>query len=203
MGLHTLLASPSSAQNVADQLTVVIITINVAYLYEVHQGPRDLVRWLDNLFPLWSGTYGGCGENDDPLKDITDPPRQRLPSHHPIWSSLPGERPAAEQWRTQRDQMEVPNQQLISDPAAMQLGVELPRGLFTVLNRSCSSAGPCCSSLNKWGSAALLFVTVAKRTMDHIVNQCDQTALEGGQTALSNCIDEAIDLFKDLCDSIR
>ena len=100
--------------------------------------------------------------------------------------------------------MEVPNQHPTTDPASVLPGVELPEGLFTALNRFSAGAGPCDSSLHKWGYAASPLCDCGdEHSMDHTVNYCDLTALKGGLPALNNCTDNAIHWPKDLRDSIR
>ena len=99
--------------------------------------------------------------------------------------------------------MEVPNQQPITDSASVLPGVELPRGQLTVLNRFCDGAGPCRSSVYKWGYAASpLFDCGEVHTIgfgDHIINHCDLTALIGCLRALKNCTEKWL---KDLRDSV-
>ena len=100
-----------------------------------------------------------------------------------------------------RFQMEVVNQQLISDQSSVLPNVELPRGLFTALNRFRAGAGPCHGDL--YSAASPLCDCGEAHTMDHVVNRCGLTALEGGLTALNDCTDKAIQWLKDLRDSIR
>ena len=58
-----------------------------------------------------------------------------------------------EQWWKRWDQMEVSNQQLISDPSSVRCGAASST-VLTALNRFRVGAGPCRSRLYKWSHAA-------------------------------------------------
>ena len=72
------------------------------------------------------------------------------------------------------------NSSLVDDPTIRQLGFDLSRCYWALLNHFRTNQGHCASCQKKWGLAATDICPCDKcQTMSHIVNSCLQSKLEG------------------------
>ena len=91
----------------------------------------------------------------------------------------------------------VVNQHLVCDPTIQQPGFDLPRQLWTLLNRFRADQGPCRANLHKWGLAASELCDCGQRqTMGHIVDSCPLTQLDGRLTRLHEADDDTVTWLK-------
>ena len=87
--------------------------------------------------------------------DMFQPPRARLTSRQPVWSSLPNQKPlVTEAWQEEWTNAVARNQFLIVNAAARVLGSDLPRRLWSLLNRFRTGQGICAANLHLGGLRA-------------------------------------------------
>jgi len=107
------------------------------------------------------------------------PWRNCLPSRRPLWTDTHPTN-VISQWRHEWKSALVVNSSLVDDPSIWQLGIDLPRCYWALLNHFWTNQGHCASCRKKWGLAATEMCPCGKcRTMSHIVNSCPQSKLEG------------------------
>ena len=83
-------------------------------------------------------------------------------------------------WQARWQEAGVPKKHLIDDPSTTPPGMDLPRGLWCLLNRFRTSAGPCRSSLHKWSlTVSPLCDCGAIQTMHYIVENCPMLRYSG------------------------
>jgi len=74
-----------------------------------------------------------------------------------------------------------------------QPGFHLPRHTWSLVNRFRTGQGPCRANLHKWGLAQSPSCDCGQRqTMNHIVDTCPLTKLEGGLNRLHKADGEAV-----------
>ena len=87
---------------------------------------------------------------------------------------------------------------LVADPTIQLPGMDLPRGHWCVLNRFRTDAGPCRSSLHKWGYLASPLCDCGEpQTMRHMIDDCPLSHLDGGIKALHLAEDPAVNWIMD------
>ena len=125
-------------------------------------------------------------------QDMFQPPRARLTSWHPVWSSLPNQKPSVtEAWQEEWTNSDDRNQFLIVNATARAPGSDLPRWLWSLLNRFRTGQGLCAANLHLWGLRAdPLCECGLRQSITHIVEDCHLTRLQGGLRALHSA-DEA------------
>jgi len=85
------------------------------------------------------------------------------------------------------------NHTIITDPAIRQPGFDLPRHTWSPMNRFRTGQGPCRANLRKWGLAQSPSCDFGQRqTMNHIVDTCPLTKVEGGLNLLHEADDDAV-----------
>ena len=127
-------------------------------------------------------------------QDMFHPPRTRLTSRRPVWTSLQHQKlPMTAAWQQEWCNSGVMNQFLITDAINRVPGSDLPRRLWTLLNRFRTGQGLCAANLHTWGLRADPLCQCGERqTMTHIVDDCPLTYLQGGLRALHNADEAAI-----------
>jgi len=133
--------------------------------------------------------------------DLQSHPPARLPSRKPVWSGMPPEdMTAISAWREEWSTTEVINHSLIAVPSVCPPGFDLPRRMWSTLNRFRTGQGRCAASLVKWGQATDPNCSCgAIQTMTHIVNDCPMTRFNGGLPALHIADDEAFKWLDTYC----
>ena len=67
------------------------------------------------------------------------------------------------------------------DPTIQQPGFDLPRHSWTLLTRFRTGQGPCRAKMHKWGLVSSpLCECGEQQAMEHIVDSCPLTKLDGG-----------------------
>ena len=85
------------------------------------------------------------------------------------------------------------NHTIITDPAIRQPGFDLPRHTWSPMNRFRTGQGPCRANLHKWGPAQSPSCDCGQQqTMNHIVDTCPLTKVEGGLNLLHEADDDAV-----------
>ena len=125
--------------------------------------------------------------------DLQNHPRHRLPSRRPIWHNPPDQQfSPAEVWSARWNAADVPNKHLVDNPNQRLPGMELPRGLWTLLNRFRADAVPSRSLLHRWGLRQSPQCECGEsQTANHIVEECVRTRFPGGLAELSKAKEEA------------
>ena len=119
--------------------------------------------------------------------DLFDPPTRRLPSRRPLWAILPSNQAVSvgQRWREEWSKSTVTNHQLVDDPTTKPPGFDLPRKLWTLLNRFRTGHGRCAVNDHRWGLRnSPLCECGMPQTMSHIVEDCPLTRLDGGLRTL-------------------
>jgi len=102
--------------------------------------------------------------------DINSHPSVRLLSRHPVWLDKPApDATAASEWIDAWFNRTVVNQSLITDPTICP-AFNLPRHLWSTLNRFRTGQGRCAANLVRWHQAsdASCICGNPRPTMDHI-----------------------------------
>ena len=95
------------------------------------------------------------------------------------------------EWRvTSYMQSAVVNSQLVCDPTIWQMGFDLPRQQWSLLNRFCMEQGHCGACRSKWRLMGT--ETGETQTMSHIVESCPVTKLSGGLSRLHSADEDAV-----------
>lgn len=127
--------------------------------------------------------------------DINQHPPVRLSSRKPVWLDPPPETMTAiSVWDSQWQTTDVVNHSLIAVPSVRPPGFDLPRLLWSTLNRFRTGQGRCAATLAHWGqcSDSSCNCGAPQQTMNHIVNECPFTAFPGGLEALHLADEEAV-----------
>jgi len=84
------------------------------------------------------------------------------------------------------------NHVIVTDPAIRQPGFDLPRHTWSPMNRFRTGQGPW-ANLHKWGLAQLPSCDYGHRqTVNHTVNTCPLTKVEGVLNLLHEADDDAV-----------
>ena len=80
-------------------------------------------------------------------QDMFQPPRARLTSRHPVWSSLLNQKPSVtEAWQEEWTNSDARNHFLIVNATARVPGSDLPRRQWSLLNRFRTGQGLCAAN---------------------------------------------------------
>lgn len=114
----------------------------------------------------------------------------RLKSRKPFWSHCFSNliKNDKEIWRTEWNACIITNKDLIKDPANRVPGFDLPRKIWSVLNRIRTGHGRCNSMLFKWNSvdSPNCECGEVEETIDHLVTRCPIYKFQDGMTAVHN-----------------
>ena len=124
--------------------------------------------------------------------DVFDHPQKRLLARRPIWAdTTPVDHRA--QWKEDWLSAAVVNSHLVCDPTIQQSGFDLPRHSWTLLNRFRTGQDPCRAKMHKWDLASSPLCDCGEQqTMEHIVDLCPLTKLDGGLLSLHEAEEDAI-----------
>ena len=101
------------------------------------------------------------------------------------------------QWEEDWLSAAVVNSHLVCDPTIQQPGFDLPRHSWTLLNRIRTCQGPRRANMHKCSLASSpLCDCREQQTMDHIVDSCPLTKLDGGLLSLHEADEDAISWLK-------
>ena len=101
------------------------------------------------------------------------------------------------QWEEDWLSAAVVNSHLVCDPIIQQPGFDLPYHSWTLLNRFCTGQGPCRANMHKWCLASSPLCDCGEQqTMEHIVDSCLLTKLDGGLLSLHEADEDAISWLK-------
>jgi len=127
---------------------------------------------------------------------VFDHPQKRLVARRPIWAdATPVDHSA--QWEEDWLSAAVVNIHLVCDPTIQQPGFDLPRHSWTLLNCFLTSQGPCRANMHKWGLASSPPCDCGEQqSIEHIVDSCPLTKLDGGLLSLHKAVDDAISWLK-------
>ena len=123
-------------------------------------------------------------------------PQKRLVARRPILADkTPGDQRA--QWEEDWLLAAVVNGHLVCDPTIQQPGFDLPSHSWTLLNRFRTGQGPCHAKMHKWVLASSPPCDCGEQqTMEHIVDLCPLTKLDGGLLSLHEAEEDAISWLK-------
>jgi len=97
------------------------------------------------------------------------------------------------QWREDWSSASVVNHTTVTDPSIRQPGFDLPRHIWSLLNRFRTGQGPRVANLHKWGLTQSPSCDCGQRqTMNHIVDTCPLTKFEGGLNLLHEADDDTV-----------
>ena len=126
--------------------------------------------------------------------DVFEHPPPRLASRRPIWSDM-SLVDTTTQWREDWSSASVVNHCIVTDPTIKQPGFEfdLSRHTWSLLNGFWTGQGPCRANLHKWGlGQSPSYDGGQRQTMNHIVNMCPLTNVEGGLKLHHKADDDAV-----------
>ncbi|KAL4153463.1 hypothetical protein QTP88_001296 [Uroleucon formosanum] len=133
------------------------------------------------------------------FNDINKAPHKRLKSRHPIWDTQNTTINQEDMWKKSWKDENVVNSSLINDPTQRVPGFELPRAIWSALNRIRTEQGKCKFLLHKWKMADSPLCECGQvQTIKHIVESCPRTKYEGGITELHKGGSEAQDWLRNL-----
>lgn len=128
----------------------------------------------------------------------------RLKSRKPLWntakelalSNFEGKIRLRENWTS----TDVKNSCLVSDPNKGVEGMNLPRGVWSVLNRIRTGHGRCGSMISKWGlkDNPVCDCGYDRQTIHHIVTDCPKRKFNQGIEVIHAVNDEALEWIRDL-----
>ena len=127
-----------------------------------------------------------CSDNN------THPSVRLLQSRHPVCLNKPApDAAAASEWIDAWFNTTVVNQSLVTNPTICP-GFNLPRRLWSTLNRFRTGQGRCAANLVRWHQASdpSCICGNPRQTMDHIVNRCPIARFSGGGLLLLYQADE-------------
>jgi len=117
-------------------------------------------------------------------------PPVRLRSRKPLFLDLTAS-DIKTRWQEVRDLSIVSNKALVSDPTVWQLGFELHRHTWSLLNRFHTNTGLCGANLHKWCLTSSNKCQCGERqTMIHIVELCHRTKFTDKGLILSHEADD-------------
>jgi hypothetical protein len=94
---------------------------------------------------------------------------------------------------------EVRNSSLVEDPTVKIPGFNLPRALWTTLNRIRTNQGKCNYFLHKWSMVESPICSCGqKQTIKHIVEECLLMKFSGGIEEIHTASEESIERMKNL-----
>ena len=126
--------------------------------------------------------------------DVFDHPQKRLIARRPIWADTT---PVDQSSQLEEDWLSAAlvNSHLVCDPTIQQLALicrATPGHCRTVRGQ-----GPCRAKMHKWGLVSSpLCDCREQQTMEHIVDSCTPTKLDGGLLSLHEAEEDAISWLK-------
>ena len=122
--------------------------------------------------------------------DILKLPLLRLTSRKPLWLDL---QPVdiKSRWSLNWKSAQVVNSHLVCNPTIWQLGFDLPRQQWSLLNRLRTEQGHCGAYRRKWRFTDLC-PCGETWTMSHIVESCPLTKLNDGLSWLHSADEDAV-----------
>lgn len=132
-------------------------------------------------------------------EDIISHPHKRLKSRHPIWDLILPVEALSITWKTRWKNSGERGVTLIENPETRIPGFDLPRKLWSTLNRIRTEQGRSKSLLHTWGMEQSPFCPCGiEQTIKHIVEECPITKFEGGIPKLHDTKIEAINWLINL-----
>jgi len=176
-----------------------------AYLIDLmHDKNREICKVCDNTLDIISVSKLLCISSfycmNSIQPDILKPPLLRLTFRKPLWLDL---QPIdiKSRWRHNWKSAQVVNSHLVCDPTIRQLGFDLPRQQWSLLNHFRTEQGHCGACRRKWRLTDTDLCPCGKtQMMFHIVESCPLTKLNGGLSRL-HCVDEDTVLWLTNCGS--
>ncbi len=178
----------------------------------VHSTPTSWIYALSNIPPTailreQSAIRECIKIRDDPRLPINNeiqsaPTTPRLKSRKPFWTfyrnfhEMENLKTRWKQWWTDS---EVTNRELIDDPTTEVEGADLPRKLWSRLNRIRTGHGCCAYMMHKWGLASSPLCECGEpQTIDHIVRHCVIHRFTGTMDELNHINGRAINWLENL-----
>ena len=124
--------------------------------------------------------------------DILSPLLLRLTSGKSLWLDL---QPVniKSRWRHNWNSAQVVNSLLVCDPTIRQLGFDLPRQQWSLLNHFRTEQGQCGAGRRKWRLTDTDLCPCGEtQTMSHIVESCPLAKLNGGLSRLHSADEDAV-----------
>ena len=143
--------------------------------------------------------------NNYPISiDLENPPQHRLKSRKPIWRGrfLVEHLSINDLWKQEWSSVDISNKELIEDPTTAVPGFDLPRAIWSKLNRIRTRHGRCNSMLYRWGAIPSPDCSCGNgtETMEHIVNECPITKFDGGFAGIHKVTPNVIEWLQSLKD---
>jgi len=102
-------------------------------------------------------------------------------------------------WKRTWLESNIRNSSLIKDPTVKTPGFNIPRALWTTLNRIRTEQGNCNYLLHKWGMVESPLCGCGQiQTIKHIVNECPITKYTGSFEEIHSTSDDAIKWMENL-----
>lgn len=103
-------------------------------------------------------------------------------------------------WRDSWYNDPPPNNHLVDDPTTRVQGFDLPRKLWTTVNRFRTGHGRCNYLMHKWQYAddPTCSCEHPELTTAHIVNDCPERKFDGGLERLNLCDEDATEWLRNL-----
>ena len=162
------------------QLTWLTVLSNVAPPSLHCKAATDNMLQIIEAHPNWP-VYANVFEHPPP----------RLASQCPIWSDMTSIH--ITQWREDWSSASVVNHTTVTDPTIQQPGFDLPRHMWSLMNRFRTGHGQCRANLHKWGLAQSSSRDCGQRqSKNHIVDTCPLTKFEGGLNLRHEADDDAV-----------
>ncbi|VVC43208.1 Hypothetical protein CINCED_3A015175 [Cinara cedri] len=131
--------------------------------------------------------------------DIISHPQKRLKSRHPIWDLTFPKESIPEVWKNRWKDSGVQNSTLIADPMMRVPGFNLPRHLWTALNRAMTNQDRSKSLLYKWSMTnSPLCACGAEQTIQHVIEECPNTKFNGGIARLHKAEEDVVTWINNL-----
>jgi len=124
--------------------------------------------------------------------DMLSTPLLRLTYRKPLWLDL---QPVdiKSRWRRNWKSVQVVNSHLVCDPTIRQLGFDLPRQQWSLLNLFHTKQGHCGACRKKWRLTDTDLCPCGEtQMMSHIVESCLLTELNGGLSRLHSADKDAL-----------
>ena len=128
----------------------------------------DKYQSAPEKFPIW--------------QDLSNIPNYRLKSRSPLWKENFSNSSVQDLWKALWVNNEVFNKTLIVDPSQEVPGFDLPRKIWSKLNRIRTGHGRCNDMLFKWNIASNPSCECGAEveTIKHIVEECPVSKFQGG-----------------------
>ena len=124
--------------------------------------------------------------------DVFRHPPPQLTSQHPIWSDMTPVDTTV-QWSEDWPSATVVSYTIVANPTIWQLGFDLSRQSWSLLNCLRTGQGPWHALLHKWDLAKSPTGDCGQQqTMSHIVDACPLTKFDGGLQLLHEAEDDTV-----------